>query len=78
MCPGYVLFMSEANSGVVMLGAPEPERDANDYGAYAGFLQGKSLGGDSPMHLLHIHPSIHLNRSILEQSFKPQGLSLKE
>ena len=45
-----LLFMSEANSGVMMLGVPE--RDANNCGAYARFLQAKSLVGDNPRHLL--------------------------
>lgn len=57
--------MSDANNGVVMLGVPEPERDANNSGAYAGFLQAKSFGGDNPMHLLlSIYLSIPTDRCL--------------
>ena len=69
--------MSEVNSGVVMLGVPEPERDASNCDAYAGFLQAKSRWRQFHA-ALTIYLCIYLNRSILEQSLKLQGLSLEE
>ena len=71
-----LMFMSEANSGVVMLGVPE--RAANNCGAYAKFLQAKSVVGDNPRHLLLCtYLSLSTDRS-MNRPQNPKGFSLEE